>query len=84
MSDEKIKRGLPPNNIEKEETENQSESKQFGETDRAWLNFCLIGVLIIFWLSVYFNGLPVGLGGGKFLVFIHAAVLAGFYKVNKD
>jgi len=63
--------------------ENQSESKPLGKTDRAWLNTCLIGVLIAFWLSVYMNTLPAGLGGGRFLTFLHLAVLVGLYKVNK-
>lgn len=71
-------------NAEVEETKSQSKSKSFSETDRAWMNTCLVGVLIAFWISVYINGLPTGLGGGKFLAFLHVAVLAGFYKVNKD
>lgn len=71
-------------NAEVEEAKNHSKSKSFSATDRGWMNTCLVGVLIAFWASVYIGGLPTGLGGGKFLVFLHVAVLAGFYKVNKD
>ena len=49
----------------------------------ALLNIILLGLLILFWLATFNVGLPEGLGGGKFIVFFHLAVIAGLYKVNK-
>lgn len=47
------------------------------------LNLILLGLLAFFWIAVFNVGMPKGLGGGKFLVFFHVAILVGLYKVNK-
>jgi diacylglycerol kinase family enzyme len=44
-----------------------------------FLNLALIGFTVFFWKTVDFSS-----GGGvwKFVIFMHAAIILGFYKVN--